>query len=71
MSNPGLQDDPITRIRRQMEIITADGRCAGHVSEWTADHIFTSTSGQAIPREWIRRVDREVYISKRSYELLR
>ena len=69
MSGIILQDDPITRVRKEMEIITADGRCAGHVSKCTANQIFMSKSSQTIPREWIRRVDREVYISKRWYEL--
>jgi hypothetical protein len=69
MNEIRLQDDPITRVRKEMEIITADGRCAGYVSECSADQIFMSTSSHAIPKEWIRRVDREVYISKRSYEL--
>jgi hypothetical protein len=69
MNEIRLQDDPITRVRKEMEIITADGRCAGYVSECSANQIFMSTSSQAIPKEWIRRVDREVYISKRSYEL--
>lgn len=63
------EDDPITRVRKEMEIITADGRFAGHVSACTASQIFTSKSDQPIPKEWIRRVDREVYISKRFYEL--
>jgi hypothetical protein len=31
-------DDPIARICEEMEIITADGRCAGHVSGYTANH---------------------------------
>ena len=69
MNEIRLQDDPITRVRKEMEVITADGRCAGHVSECTATQIFMSKSSQTIPREWIRRVDREVYISKRWYEL--
>ncbi len=63
------QDDPINRVREEMEVITADGRCAGHVSRCTTSQIFMSKSLQAIPKEWIRRVDREVYISKRWYEL--
>ena len=70
MNETPLQDDPITRVRKEMEIITADGRCAGFVSACTANQIFTSTSSQVIPKEWIRRVDREVYISKRWYELV-
>jgi|GEM_PF-3795539 len=69
MNGTRIEDDPITRVRTKMEIITADGRCAGHVSACTASQIFTSKSDQPIPKEWIRRVDREVYISKRSYEL--
>jgi hypothetical protein len=69
MSGIRPHDDPITRVRKEMEIITADGRCAGHVSECTANQIFMIQSSQSIPKEWIRRVDREVYISKRSYEL--
>jgi hypothetical protein len=64
-----LRDDPITRIRTEMEIITTDGRCAGHVSRCTAQQIFTIKCGPPIPKEWIRRVDRDVYISKRWYEL--
>lgn len=69
MKEIGLFDDAITRVRREMEIITADGRCAGRVSDCTANQIFMSKSSQTIPKEWIRRVDREVYISKRWYEL--
>jgi hypothetical protein len=69
MHEIGLPNDPITRVRREMEIITADGRCAGSVSDCTANQIFISKSSQTIPKEWIRRVDREVYISKRWYEL--
>jgi hypothetical protein len=69
MHEIGLPNDPITRVRREMEIITADGRCAGRVSDCTANQIFISKSSQTIPKEWIRRVDREVYISKRWYEL--
>jgi hypothetical protein len=65
-----LHDDAISRVRQQMEVITADGRCAGHVSGCTADAIFMAASGQAIPKEWIRRVDREVYISKRWHDLV-
>jgi hypothetical protein len=64
-----LTDDPITRVRKEMEIITADGRRAGYVSSYSTNQIFMSKSGQVIPKEWIRRVDREVYISKRLYEL--
>ena len=69
MNENGLRNDPITQVRKEMEIITADGRCAGYVSECTANQIFMSKSSQTIPKEWIRRVDREVYISKRWYEL--
>jgi hypothetical protein len=69
MNETRLPDDPIARVRKEMEIITADGRCAGHVSGCTANQIFMSKSPCAIPKEWIRRVDREVYISKRWYEL--
>ncbi len=69
MNKMRLGDDPITRVRDEMEVITADGRCAGHVSAHTASQIYTSNCGQPIPKEWIRRVDLEVYISKRWYEL--
>ena len=69
MNDTRVHVDPITRVRKEMEIITADGRCAGYVSGCTADQIFMSKSPRIIPREWIRRVDREVYISKRWYEL--
>ena len=71
MARTRIEDDPITRIRKEMEVITADGRCAGHVSRWTATQIFMSQSSQAIPKEWIRRVDYDVFISKRWYELAR
>ncbi|MGE0008956.1 MAG: hypothetical protein AB7S92_25700 [Parvibaculaceae bacterium] len=64
-----FQDDPIARVRKEMQIITADGRCAGHVSDCTANLIYMGKSSRAIPKEWIRRVDREVYISKRLYEI--
>lgn len=69
MNEVRLPDDPITRVRKEMEIITADGRCAGHVSACTASQIFASKFDQPIPKEWIRRVGREVYISKRWSEL--
>jgi hypothetical protein len=69
MTELRLEDNPISRVRKEMEVITADGRCAGHVSACTANQIFTSKSDQPIPKEWIRRVDSEVYISKRWYEL--
>jgi hypothetical protein len=65
-----LRDDPITRVREEMEIITTDGRCAGHVSRCTGQQIFTIEAGPPIPKEWIRRVDRDVYISKRWYQLV-
>jgi hypothetical protein len=69
MNEIRLHEDPITRVRKEMEVITADGRCAGHVSDCIGNQIFMSQSLQTIPREWIRRVDREVYISKRWHEL--
>lgn len=69
MNKSSPQDDAIARIRGGMEVITADGRCAGHISACEATQIFVGKSHQAIPKEWIRRVDREVYISKRWYEL--
>jgi hypothetical protein len=67
---PPLRDDPITRVCKEMEIITTDGRCAGHVSRCSSNQIFTIECGPPIPKEWIRRVDREFYISKRWYELV-
>jgi hypothetical protein len=69
MTAARLRDDPMSRVRQQMEVITADGRCAGHVSGCTSDEIFLSRSDQPIPKEWIRRVDRDVYISKRWNDL--
>ncbi|MGE3873586.1 MAG: hypothetical protein AB7F74_11585 [Parvibaculaceae bacterium] len=69
MAEITFANDLITRVRKEMEVITADGRCAGHVSGCSASQIFMSRSRQTIPKEWIRRVDREVYISKRWYEL--
>ena len=69
MNETALHSDPITQVRKEMEIITAYCLCAGHVGEGTANQIFLSKSSQTIPKEWIRRVDREVYISKRWYEL--
>lgn len=69
MTETRLRDDPMSRVRQQMEVITADGRCAGHVSDCTADQIFMKLSDQPIPKEWIRRVDRDVYISKRWTDL--
>ncbi len=71
MNDSSLRDDPIAHVRREMEVITADGRCAGHVSECVGGQIFMTRSNQPIPKDWIRRVDRqEVYISKRWYELV-
>jgi hypothetical protein len=65
MTEARLHDDPISRIRQQMEVI----RCAGHVSTCTADRIFMTRSDRPIPKEWIRRVDHDVYISKRWHDL--
>jgi hypothetical protein len=71
MNENSLHDDPIARVRREMEVITADGRCAGRVSECAGGQIFMIQSSQSIPKEWIRRVDQQdVYISKRWYELV-
>jgi len=71
MNQTRAEDDPIMRIREEMEVITADGRCAGHVSECVDGQIFMLSSAQPIPEHWIRRVDgEEVYISKRWYELV-
>ena len=70
MTETRLHDDPMGRVRQQMEVITADGRCAGHVSGCTANEIFMGRSDQPIPKEWVRRVDREVYISKRWNDLV-
>ena len=64
-----LRDNPILTVKKQMKIITRDGRCAGHVGECSPNQILVSKSGFPIPREWIRRVDGEVYISKRWNEL--
>jgi hypothetical protein len=71
MSVVALQDDPMSRVRAEMEIITSDGRCAGRVSACSTDRIFMSKSEQPILREWIRRVDRDVFISKKWNELTR
>jgi hypothetical protein len=71
MNENSLRDHPIDRVRKEMEVITADGRCAGHVSECVDGQIFMLSSAQPIPEHWIRRVDgEEVYISKRWYELV-
>ena len=70
MTEPRLHDDQMSRVRHEMEVITADGRCAGHVSGCTPDEIFMRRSDQPIPKEWVRRVDREVYISKRWKDLV-
>jgi hypothetical protein len=40
------------------------------VSGCTANEIFMGRSDQPIPKEWVRRVDREVYISKRWNDLV-
>jgi len=56
--------DPMSRVCKQMEVITADGRRAGYVKSCTADQIFMNESDQPIPKEWIRRMDRDVYVSK-------
>jgi hypothetical protein len=65
-----LRDDPIIHVRKEMEIITADGRRAGHVSQCDGGQIYMVQSNRPIPKEWIRRVDRQdVYISKRLSEL--
>src|SRR5690349_21446252 len=52
MNEIRLHEDPITRVRKKMEVITADGRCAGHVSDCIGNQIFMSQSLQTIPREW-------------------
>lgn len=65
-----LRDDPIAHVRKEMEVITADGRRAGHVSQCVGGQIYMVQSNRPIPKEWIRRVDRQdVYISKRLSEL--
>lgn len=69
MAGISLADNPLARVRAEMQIITADGRCAGHVESCTPNQIFMTSSEHAIPKEWVRRVDREVYISKRWSEL--
>ena len=72
MSGNNLRDDPIAHVRGEMEVITADGRCAGHVSQCAGGHIYIVQSNQPIPKEWIRKVHRQdVYISKRLSELRR
>jgi hypothetical protein len=70
MNENSLRDNPITHVRKKMKVITADGRCAGHVSQCATGQIYMVHSNRPIPQEWIRRVDREdVYISKRLSEL--
>ena len=70
MSANSLRDDPIAYVRKEMEVITADGRCAGHVSQCVGGQIYMIRSNRPIPKEWIRRVDRQdVYISKRFSEI--
>ena len=70
MNNNILRDDLITQVRKEMGVITADGRCAGHVSLCTGGQIYMVQSSRPIPKEWIRRVHRhDVYISKRLSEL--
>lgn len=69
MAEASFPNDPFARVQAEMQIITADGRCAGHVGSCTTTQIHMARSGNAIPKEWIRRVDRDVYISKRWYEL--
>jgi hypothetical protein len=68
MHGPCLHDF-MSRVCEKMEVITADGRRAGHVKSRTADQIFLSESDEPILKEWIRRVARDVYISKRWREL--
>jgi hypothetical protein len=63
--------DPISRVSKKMEVITAEGRRAGYVRRCTAARIFLNESDRPIPKEWIRRVDREVYVSKRWTDLTR
>jgi hypothetical protein len=70
MNENSLRDDPIAHVRRAMEVITADGRCAGHVSQCAGGQIYLVQSNRPIPKEWIRKVDRQdVYISKRLSEI--
>ncbi len=65
-----LRGDPITHIRKEMEVITTDGRRAGHVSRCVGGQIYMVQSNRPIPKEWIRRVDQhDVYISKRLSEI--
>jgi hypothetical protein len=68
MDEPCLYD-LMSHVCKKMEVITADGRRAGYVKSCTADRIFLNESDQPIPKEWIRRVGRDVYISKRWHEL--
>jgi hypothetical protein len=72
MKEKGFRDDPITHVRKEMEVITADGRRAGYVSQCVGGQIYMVQSNRPIPKEWIRRVYRQdVYISKRLSELAR
>ena len=65
-----LRDDPIIHVRKEMEVITADGRCAGHAIQCAGGQIYMVQSNRPIPKEWIRRVHmQDVYISKRLSEL--
>jgi len=52
-------------IKRDMEIITSDGRRAGYVADVASGEILSHSPARRIPLDWIRRVDEDVHIAPR------
>jgi len=56
-------------IKRDMEIITSDGRRAGYVADVASGEIISYSPARRIPLDWIRRVDEDVHIAPRLNQL--
>ena len=56
-------------IKRDMEIITSDGRRAGYVATVASGEIVSHSPARRIPLGWIRQVDEDVHISPRLSQL--
>ncbi|WP_119268863.1 DUF2171 domain-containing protein [Taklimakanibacter deserti] len=60
---------PAGLIKPDMEIITADGKRAGYVADVASGEIISHTPTRRIPLSWIRRIEDDVYISRRLHQL--
>jgi len=56
-------------IKRDMEIVTSDGRRAGYVADVASGEIISHSPARKIPLGWIRKVDEDVHIAPRLYQL--